>query len=134
MAHKAAIVFIFRDLHQMSLLFLREVRRINQAALTLKSSENLWFSDYFRRNRNELICLNLLRIKGEVWRLSLSSILFYRMSYALNFNMYILKNAQLKVSIASFLRNIKAVFSEAVTPKVYHKYLFAKVFPRKHQR
>ena len=49
------------------------------------------------------------------------------MKYPLNFNMYILKNAQLKVFIASFLININAVFSAAVAPKVCHKELFAKI-------
>ena len=55
-----------------------------------KSSENLRFSDDFRGNRSWLIHLNLLNIRGEIWRRSLNRFCFY---YETNFVLVSANNA-----------------------------------------
>ena len=44
----------------------------NSILFSLKSAENLWYSDDFRENRSWLIHLNLFNIRSEIWRWSFS--------------------------------------------------------------
>ena len=49
-----AYIFFIRDCLQIYPLILHEFKQINQVLFLLKSLENPWFSDDFRRNRNNL--------------------------------------------------------------------------------
>ena len=51
---------------QISLLTLSEFNRISERIVPLKSLENHWFSDDFRRNRGLVIQLNLFNIRDEI--------------------------------------------------------------------
>ena len=53
-------------------LILREFKQIHSLLFPLKTSENHRFSVDFRRNKNYLIYLNSLNIRGEIWRRSLT--------------------------------------------------------------
>ena len=64
-------VILARDRCQNLLQILSEFKRINQLLLTLKSSENIWFSVHFRGDTSKIIRLNLLNIRIETWLQSL---------------------------------------------------------------
>ena len=50
---------------QFSLLILSEFKQNNYFLIPLKSSKNLKFTDHFRENNSQLICLNLHNIRSE---------------------------------------------------------------------
>ena len=61
-----------QDRFQILFLMLREFTGINPLLHSLKPSENVWFSDDFMGNRSELFHLNLLNIRSQSWKQSLT--------------------------------------------------------------
>ena len=61
-----------QDRFQILFLMLREFTGTNPLLLSLKSSENVWFSDDFMGNRSELTHLNSLNIRSQSWKQSLT--------------------------------------------------------------
>ena len=65
-------IWSIKDHLKNSLLILNEYKRIN-FYFRWNHQKNHRFSDYFKENRSQLISLNSLNVRSEIWRRSLTS-------------------------------------------------------------